>query len=168
MSEPYLGEIRLFPWNWAPHGWRICDGSLLAIQANAALFSLLGTQYGGNGTQSFALPDMRGRAPIHFGSQHPQGALDGVESVTLTLGQLPNHSHKLSGSSQAGLAPAPSGTLSKVDPATSLHYAPDTAVQALNPLSVQQTGNSAAHENMQPYLVLNYCIAIQGVFPARN
>lgn len=166
--EPFLGEIKLLPWNWAPKGWRLCDGSLLAISQYSALFALLGVQYGGNGTTNFALPDLRGRTPIHFGSSYPQGAQDGVESVTLLVDQMPAHSHALLGSSQAGQAANPNGALATITPATSLHYAPDTILQPLNPTSVQPTGSGSAHQNMQPYLVLNYCIAIAGVFPSSN
>jgi microcystin-dependent protein len=166
--EPFLGEIKLLPWGWAPKNWHICDGSLLPIQQYAALFSLLGTQYGGNGTSNFALPDLRGRAPLHFGSLYQQGEMDGTENVTLLLNQLPTHTHTLLGSTQPGQQNAPTGALSQINPTTGFHYAPDSPVLALSPTSVHPVGSGGPHDNMQPFLVLNYCIALYGVYPSRN
>lgn len=166
--DPFLGEIKLLPWAWAPVGWRLCDGSLLAISANSALFSLLGTQYGGDGTQTFGLPDLRGRTPVHFGTTYPQGAKTGTENVNLLLGNLPTHTHQLRGGSSLGQANLPVGSLAQSNPTTNPHYAPDTTVQQLNPTSVQIAGSGAPHDNMQPFLVLSYCIATVGVYPTRN
>ncbi len=167
--DPFLGELRAFPWNWAPKGWHLCDGSLLPIQQYAALFSLLGTQYGGNGQTNFALPDLRGRVPIHFGSVYSQGEIDGSETELLQLGEMPIHNHTLMASSTAGQKPGPTGNvLAQVTPTTALHYSPDTTTVALNPASIQPGGGNQPHANMQPYLVLNYCIAMVGIFPSRN
>lgn len=166
--QPFVGEIKLLPWEWAPKGWHICDGALLPISQYSALFSLLGVQYGGDGRTNFALPDLRGRAPIHFGTLHQQGSMDGVENVTLLPNQLPAHNHGLVGTSQPGQKFIPSGALSQVNPTTSFCYAPDTTVQPLNPGSVLPAGSGGPHSNMQPYLVLNYCIALVGVYPSRN
>jgi len=167
--NPYVGEIRLFPWNFAPRGWHLCDGTILTIQSNAALFSLLGTQYGGNGSTSFALPDLRGRTSIHFSPNYTQGEPVGTETVLLNISEMPMHAHTLMETSQAGATPQPNGrVLAKVSAAADPHYAPDTTTVGLNPTSVQTSGGNQPHANMQPFLVLNYCIATSGVFPARN
>lgn len=166
--EPFLGEIKLFPWSWAPKGWHICDGALLPIQQNSALFALLGVQYGGDGRVTFALPDLRGRAPLHFGTTYQQGAQDGVETVTLNQSQLPLHNHALLGTTQPGEKLVPGGALAQANPTSSFYYAPDAPVQPLNPTSVQPSGAGGPHWNMQPFLVLNFCIALKGVFPSRN
>jgi microcystin-dependent protein len=166
--EPYIGEIKLLPWEWAPKNWHVCDGALLPINQYSALFSLLGVQYGGDGRTNFALPDLRGRAPIHFGATHQQGAKDGAETVTLLPSQLPAHNHMLVGTSQAGQKFIPAGALSQIAPTTAFAYAPDTTTLPLNPGCVLPAGSGGPHSNMQPYLVLNYCIALFGVYPARN
>ncbi len=167
--DPYLGEIKLLPWNWAPKGWHLCDGALLSISQFSALFSLLGTQYGGNGQTNFALPDLRGRVPVHFGSSYSQGTMTGTETVTLTLNEMPAHNHPFMGTSQAGdNILSNTRALAKVTPTTTFRYAADSAIVGLNPASVQPAGGSQPHFNMQPYLVLNYCIALSGIFPSRN
>lgn len=168
--NPYLGEIRLLAFNFAPRGWHMCDGSLVAISQNAALFSLLGTQYGGDGQRTFALPDLRGRVPIHFGPTFSQGEQYGVENVGLVLSEMPAHNHTFSGTKATGLLPAPTGgMLAQSSPTTSFHYATDAAVTPLNPTSVGlMTGGGVPHANMQPYLVMTYCIAVLGTFPSRN
>lgn len=168
MATPFLGEIKLFPMNWAPVGWHLCDGTLLSIQSNAALFALLGTMYGGNGTTTFALPDLRGRVPIHFGPIYVQGETDGVENVTLTNSQIPSHSHPFQGINTTGGSTKPIGNAlgntSTADP----KYASDSPLQPLNITSVGPAGGNIPHNNMQPYLVLNYSIALKGIFPSRN
>jgi microcystin-dependent protein len=141
---------------------------LLEISRNSALFSLLGVQYGGDGRVNFALPDLRGRAPLHYGATYQQGAQDGSETVTLNQSQLPLHNHALLGTTQPGEKLVPNGALAQVNPTSSLYYAPDSPVQPLNPTSVQPSGAGGPHANMQPYLVLNFCIALQGVYPSRN
>lgn len=167
--NPYLGEIKLLPWPFAPKGWRLCDGSILAIQSNTALFSLLGTQYGGNGSTTFALPDLRGRAPVHFGSVYTQGELAGSENVTLLLNQMPMHAHPLQGTSQTGDAPLPNTrAFAQGSVPADTHYATDTTTVTINAATVQSNGGNQPHPNMQPFLVLNYCIATSGIFPSRN
>lgn len=166
MSEPYLGEIRLFANNFAPKGWALCQGQILSIQQNSALFSLLGTTYGGNGTTTFALPDLRGRVPIHFNSTFPLGAAQGEASHTLTNSEMPAHTHMASGSSTAS-QPTPNNQVWGTDTSVNL-YGTATALTTMNAGAISTTGGSQAHSNMQPYLVLNYCIALQGIYPTRN
>lgn len=166
MAEPYLSEIRLFSLAFAPRGWALCDGQLLPINQNQPLFALLGSRYGGNGQTNFALPDLRGRVPIHVGNGHDLGERAGAETSTLSIGQLPTHSHQLpatSGSAQpnpaAGAVLAASGQ--------DLYANPNDLV-ALHPSSIPTVGGSQPHSNMQPFLTLTYCIALFGVFPSAN
>jgi microcystin-dependent protein len=168
--DPYLGEIRLFPWDWPPTGWALCNGALMSIAQNSALFALLGTFYGGDGRQTFALPDLRGRTPIHYGNVYPQGAQDGTENVTLTLSMMPQHTHLLKATSSTADALTPVGHVFAQVHANgpAPHYVAPSAYVPLNPASVQPAGSSQPHQNMQPYLVLNYCIATTGIFPSRN
>jgi microcystin-dependent protein len=167
--EPYLGEIRLFPWSWAPRGWMLCNGAILSIQQNTALFSLLGTMYGGNGSTTFALPDLQGRASIHRGTGYVQGETDGEEQVTLTLATMPAHQHGFVGTSATADKKIPtSNTLATDTSATADYYAPDTTPLTISPQTIAPTGGSQPHANMQPFLVLNYCIAANGIFPSRN
>jgi microcystin-dependent protein len=170
LTNPFLGEIRLFGWNWAPQGWHLCDGSLLAISSNTALFSLLGTYYGGNGTSTFGLPDLRGRVPIHFGPTYQQGEMDGAENVSLLTGQMPLHSHTFQGINIPGTVTQPIGNaLANVATTTDPKYAADSGPpQPMNPTAVSVAGGNVPHPNMQPYLVLNYSIATAGRFPTRN
>ena len=171
MASPFLGEIRSFGFNFAPRGWATCDGQILSIAANTALYSLLGTMYGGNGTSTFGLPELRGRAPVSFGQYYTQGELDGTENVTLTTASMPSHNHAFMGNTGAGNSPAPLNTvLAKVGGnQTPNHYTdPYVSTIALNAMSVGQAGGNQPHNNMQPYLVINYCIALSGVYPSRN
>jgi microcystin-dependent protein len=171
VADPFVAEIRIFPFNFAPTGWAFCDGQLLPISQNTALFSLLGTTYGGDGKSTFALPDLRDRAPMHWGqgpglSLHDLGESGGSEAVTLIASELPAHSHALSGSSSAADTNNPVGAL----PATvsgALYGTPQNLV-AFAPESLALAGGSQPHNNMQPYLTLNFCIAMQGVFPPRS
>jgi microcystin-dependent protein len=173
MSDNFLGEIKLLPYDWPPKGWAPCDGRLLAIATNQALFSLLGTTYGGNGVNNFALPDLRGRAPLHpnLGAGIPQGTVAGVENVTLLLNNLPAHNHGVSASTTQGnnltfannYIAGGKGSAGDVN----LYEAPNN-LQPLNPATVSNTGGSQPHENCQPSLVLSYCIATQGIYPSRN
>lgn len=170
MSQPFLGEIRLFGYSFAPRGWHFCDGSILSIQQYTALFSLLGTTYGGNGSTNFGLPDLRGRANIHFNTSNPQGVTLGTETVTLLPSQLPMHNHSMQGVNSNGSVPPPNGHYYANSPgAKDPRYAVDTgALTMLMPNTVQQAGGSTPHENMQPFLVLNYSISLTGIFPSRN
>jgi len=170
LSQPFLGEIRLFPWTWAPRSWHLCDGSLLPITQFAALYSLVGTFYGGNGSTNFGLPDMRGRTPIHYDTSYPQGTMTGTEQVNLLQSQMPQHNHSLMGvAANGGVAVPNAHAYANFANATSYHYGADTgALAMLNPTTVTMTGNSLPHENMQPYLALNYSIAMYGIFPSRN
>lgn len=172
MATPYLAEIRAFGFNFPPRGWALCDGQLLPINQNQALFSLLGTTYGGDGRTTFALPDLRGRTAIKYGqgpglAAYQLGSAAGQESVTLTLDQIPAHSHGLQASSAAADQEEPSNArvLGKVEEDI---YGSGEANQPLGGSAVGGTGGGQAHENMQPFLVLNFCIALQGVFPSRN
>lgn len=170
MSDPFLGELRLFPYYFAPRGWAFCQGQIIAISQNEALFSLLGTTYGGNGVQTFALPDLRGRVPLSSNegaglSNYVLGEIGGQEQVTLLLSEMPAHNHPVHGSSTAtsknpsGAKPGYTGSGSSYGTASDLTMAPDM---------VGVTGSNLAHENRPPYLVLNWCIALEGIFPSRN
>jgi microcystin-dependent protein len=162
MAEPFLGEIRLMSFNFAPKGWALCNGQFLPINQNQALFSILGTTYGGNGQTTFALPDLRGRVPNHVGGGFTEGGRGGEEAHTLTQSELPAHPHSFSASSTN--ADTPDTTiLAKSNNV----YAPSGNLTTLSPASISATGNQP-HENMQPYAVISFCIALQGIFPSRN
>lgn len=167
MAEPFLSEIRIMSFGFAPQGWALCDGQLLPINQNQALFSLLGTTYGGDGRVNFALPDLRSRVPIHMGSAHTLGERGGEQGHTLSISEIPTHVHALQGSSDSGTLVIAAGNV----PATSasqMYQAPDANLVAMNPASVTNVGGSQAHLNMQPYLVLNFSIALQGIFPSQT
>ena len=164
MSEPFLGEIKAVAFTFAPRGWAFCNGQLLQISQNQSLFSLLGTIYGGDGRTTFALPDLRGRAAMHFGVRN-QGTKAGEETHVLTANELPSHTHRLQSSSGAAESPIPTGNRLASSPAH-VHGAA-TNLTSLHPNSVATTG-SGAHDNMQPFLVLHFIIALQGLFPSRN
>lgn len=195
MAEAFVGEIRAFGFNFAPRSWAFCDGQLMAISQNTALFSLIGTFYGGDGRTTFGLPDLRGRAPIKFGngpglSSYPIGVRAGVESVTLTQNQMPSHTHVPNATDFTVTFPAstsdnttdtPGPTLrmgktvgaTRLDPGTKIYTdaAADTNLgqfPATGNLTIDPTGGSQAHENRMPYLAINYCICLQGIFPSRN
>lgn len=169
--DPYLGEIKLLPWGFVARGWALCNGQLMSISQNAALFALLGTTYGGNGVQTFALPNLQGRVAMHRDTQgqYPLGAIAGEEQVGLSLSQMPMHNHAFVGSTATGTGRAPTGSVLATPSVANSFYAPDSnPVQPLIPSSVNTVGGGQAHNNMQPFLVMNYCIALQGVFPSRN
>ena len=169
MSEPFLAEIRLMSFNFAPKGWAMCNGQFLPINQNQALFALLGTTFGGNGQTTFALPDFRARTPIHVGSGHTLGEKGGEQAHTLTINELPTHTHVLNASTQnanAQLPFAPSGNVFAVSP-QQVYTAPAN-LTAMNASSVTNVGGSQAHLNMQPFLTLTFCIALQGIFPSPN
>ena len=151
---------------FAPRNWAMCNGQFLPINQNQALFSLLGTFYGGNGQTTFALPDLRGQTPIHQGPQNTIGTKGGEQAHTLTVAEVPTHTHVLNGSNTDGTQPIPVGNL-LARSATQL-YAPPANLQPMNAASVGSTGGSQAHQNMQPFLTLTFCIALIGVFPSRN
>jgi microcystin-dependent protein len=165
MAEPFLSEIRIFSFDFPPKGWAFCNGQFLPINQNQALFALLGTTYGGNGQTTFALPNLQGRVPIHTGNGHTLGEKAGSSSVTVNQQQLPQHMHFLQATSANGATPNPSGNvLGRVN---NLYAAP-SSLTTMNPTSVAPVGGSQAHNNMMPYLVLNFCIALQGIFPSQN
>jgi microcystin-dependent protein len=170
MAEPFLSEIRLMSFNFAPKGWALCNGQLLPINQNQALFSLLGTTYGGDGRVNFALPDLRGRTPIHTGSGHTLGERGGEQAHTVSIAEMPQHIHLLMASNTDGNAPVPfannAGNVLASNP--SALYAPAANLGALNTGTVTNVGGSQAHLNMQPFLTLSFCIALQGIFPSPN
>ena len=169
MAEPFLSEIRIMSFGFAPQGWALCNGQLLPINQNQALFSLLGTTYGGDGRVNFALPDLRARVPIHMGSGHTLGERGGEQAHTLSIAELPTHAHVLTASSAAANAPVPFGPSGNLlaDTATKI-YGPANNLQATNAGGVTNTGGSQAHLNLQPFLTLNFSIALQGIFPSPN
>lgn len=167
MAEPFLGELRIMSFGYAPRGWAMCNGQFLPINQNQALFSLLGTMYGGNGQTTFALPDLRGLTPIHFGSGHTQGEKGGEQAHTLTLAETPQHLHIASGSSATATAAIPNNNLVLAQPPFEIYRAP-SSLGAMAAGTVANVGGSQAHLNMQPFLTLTFCIALLGIFPSRN
>lgn len=171
MGTPFLGELKIISWNFPPKGWALCNGQLLPINQNQALFSLLGTTYGGNGQTTFALPDLRGRVPCHVGQGLLEGQAVGEEFHTLTQAEMPQHLHGLTGSSLIGNSinpkPLSGGTLFAQDPGN-CYTSNVQSLTTLNAGSVSNVGGSQPHENRQPFLVLNVVIALQGIFPSRN
>jgi microcystin-dependent protein len=167
MAEPFLSEIRIMSFSFAPKGWALCNGQLLPINQNQPLFSLLGTTYGGDGRVNFALPDLRSRTPMHVGQGHLLGEKAGLEIQTLSLSQMPTHTHLLSATTATGDTPVPTGNLLADSPG--LIYA--TGISNLTPVlpaDVTNAGGGQPHENRQPYLTLSFCIALQGIFPSQN
>lgn len=165
MAEPFLSEVRIMSFVFAPRGWALCNGQLLPINQNQALFSLLGTTFGGDGRVNFALPDLRARTPIHVGSGHTLGERGGEQAHTLSIAELPTHTHVMRGSSEnASVLVAAGGLLATVNNV----YATAANLTSLNPGSVGNVGGSQAHLNMQPFLTLSFCIALQGIFPSPN
>ena len=172
MSEPFVGEIRMFAGNFAPRGWAFCDGQLLAVNQNDALFSLLGTIYGGDGRTTFGLPDMRGRVPLHAGSgpglsPRRLGAKLGAETETLTVNQLPSHTHAFTANTSSGTDNNPSGKLVAESPSLDL-YAEIDATAPMASSAITATGGSRSHTNIMPFLCVNFIIALFGIYPSRN
>lgn len=163
MAEPFLSEIRLMSFVFAPQGWALCNGQLLPINQNQALFSLLGTTYGGDGRVNFALPDLRGRVPIHVGAGHTLGERAGEQAHTLSVAELPLHTHQLRGSGADADVVLPTDN---VVGRSSQLYGPPDQLTSLDPSSSGVAGGSQAHLNMQPFLTLSFCIALQGIFPS--
>lgn len=167
MAEPFLSEIRIMSFGYAPRGWAQCNGQFLPINQNQPLFSLLGTTYGGNGQTTFALPDLRSRVPIHEGSGHTLGEKGGEQAHTITISELPTHAHFAMATNNTGTVNTVSGNvLANVQP-NELYVGAQNLV-ALNTATITNVGGSQAHQNMQPFLVLNFCIALIGIFPSQN
>ena len=166
MSEPFLGEIKIISWNFPPKGWTFCNGQLLPINQNQALFSILGTTYGGDGRQTFGLPNLQGRMPVHVGNGIVLGERGGETSHTLNISELPAHNHVPVGNPGAPTAPAPGGNLWASNPNNLYSNAQPNS--GMNPACILPTGGNQPHENMSPYLVLNFIIALQGIFPSQN
>jgi microcystin-dependent protein len=167
MAEPFLSEVRIMSFVFAPKGWALCNGQLMPINQNQALFSLLGTTFGGDGRVNFALPDLRGRAPIHVGAGHTLGERGGEQAHTLSIAELPTHTHVLNATSVNATAVTPSNTLGYARSGTQM-YGPPASLVAMAPQAVGNTGGSQAHLNMQPFLTLSFCVALQGIFPSPN
>jgi microcystin-dependent protein len=171
MSNPYIGEIRMFAGNFAPVGWNFCDGSLMPISGNEALFQLIGTTYGGDGQSTFALPDLRGRLPLHIGTGFVIGQSAGVETVTLTTPQIPSHQHSLTASTVGSVAsPAnafPGPTSSSLAQLQEV-YGAAASLTSFNPATIGASGSSQPHTNFQPYLCVNFIISLFGIFPTQN
>lgn len=167
MAEPFLSEIKIASFNFPPKGWALCNGQLLPINQNQALFALLGTTYGGNGQINFALPNLRGRVPIHAGNGHTLGESAGATAVTISVQTMPTHLHFLQGTDTLATAVVPTGNILGKR-ATDTYHAPDSHLIPMNAGTVANTGGSQAHTNMMPTLVLNFIIALQGIFPSQN
>ena len=167
MGTPFLGELKLISWNYAPKGWAFANGQFLPINQNQALFSLFGTSFGGNGQTTFALPDMRGKTSIHMGAGFTIGQAGGESAHTLTIAEMPAHIHQANASTNAGSTNLPAGNVLGNSAPNNL-YGPVQNLGAMVAATVANVGGSQAHENKQPYLVLNYIVALQGVFPSRN
>jgi microcystin-dependent protein len=168
MAEPFLSEIRLMSFVFAPKGWALCNGQLLPINQNQALFSLLGTTFGGDGRVNFALPDLRGRTPIHVGSGHTLGERGGEQAHTLSIAELPTHAHVMNATSSTATTNVPASSLMLAQSTPQSLYAAPSNLVATSSASVLNTGGSQAHLNMQPFLILSFCIALQGIFPSPN
>ena len=165
MAQPYVGEIRMFAGNFAPAGWMFCEGQLLPISENETLFNLIGTTYGGDGQNTFALPDLRGRLPIHLGNGFVLAETGGVETVTLTVQQIPSHSHPMIASTNSATVAGAAGNILAQTPSYTPYIAANLNT-ALSPVSVGSTGGSQPHSNFQPYLCVNFIISLFGIFPS--
>ncbi|MEO6758922.1 MAG: tail fiber protein [Saprospiraceae bacterium] len=173
MADPFVAEIRIMPTNFAPTGWAFCNGQLLPLSQNTALFSLLGTTYGGNGQSTFALPDMQGNAPMHPGqgpglSLHDLGETGGSETVTLLESEIPSHTHALRAANDFGDVNVPTGNALGRSTGAAVYGASGPPLVSLNASTVAPAGGDFPHNNRQPYLALNFCIALQGVYPPRT
>jgi microcystin-dependent protein len=177
MSQAFIGQVQPMAFNFAPKFWAQCNGQIMSIQQNAALFALLGTMYGGNGSTTFGLPSLQSRVPMHVGTLNSevfvQGEMAGVENVFLTSATTPQHNHAFNGASSNGNSTAVTGgvalaTAYKASGTPDMFYGPDTTAQPLNVLSIGMTGGGLPHNNLQPYLTLNWCICTSGVFPSRG
>jgi microcystin-dependent protein len=170
VAEPFLSEIRIMSFQFAPRGWALCNGQLLPINQNQALFSLLGTTYGGDGRTNFALPDLRGRAPIHMGSGHTLGERGGEQAHALSISELPTHVHVANATTAQADQNSNSAAPTRMPAQSNFSqlYGPANSLQAMVPSTLSNQGGSQAHQNMEPYLVLSFCIALQGIFPSQT
>jgi microcystin-dependent protein len=169
MADPFLSEIRMMSFNFPPKGWALCNGQLLPINQNQALFSLLGTTYGGDGRVNFGLPNLQARVPIHMGGGHTLGEVGGEQAHTLTISEIPTHNHTLNATSNTvGISGAPANNKMLSQSTGANVYAGAANLQAMAPNAVSSVGGSQAHLNMQPFLTLNFSIALQGIFPSQN
>ena len=168
MSSPYVGEIRMFGGNFAPVGWMFCEGQLLPISENETLFQLIGTTYGGDGQSTFALPDLRGRFPIHAGSGFALGLAAGTETVTLTTSQIPNHTHDAACSAGGGDSGSPVGKFWSTDPAGNTAAYNESSGSQMAAGALGAVGQSQPHNNLSPYLCVNFIISLFGVFPSQS
>jgi len=175
MADPFVAEIRIFPFNFAPKGWAWCDGQLLPLSQNTALFSLLGTTYGGNGKSNFALPDLQGKAPMHPGqgpglSLHDLGETAGSETVTLLETEMPAHHHSLMGSNSTATVGIPDSgsSMARTDGPNIYQDSPNSRTELMSQQVIAPAGGDSPHNNMQPYLTMYFCIALQGIFPPRG
>lgn len=173
MADPFVAEIRIYPFNFAPKGWAFCDGQILPLSQNTALFSLLGTTYGGDGKSNFALPDMQGNVPMHPGqgpglSLHDLGETGGSDTVTLLESEIPAHSHGTQVSARRGVQNVPTGMVGALGVGINLFSATNTNPVTMSSNMVAPAGGDQPHNNLQPYLTLNFCIALQGVYPPRT
>jgi microcystin-dependent protein len=166
MGDAYLGEIRLFAGNFAPLGWALCNGQLLPISENDALYALLGTTYGGDGQVTFGLPDFRGRVPVHTGSAYVMGQMAGSETVTLTINQIASHSHSVQASTNAGDSPDPTGRIWAKTGTNAYNTGPVDST--MEPASIAPNNGSNPHDNMLPFLTVNFIIALEGIFPSQG
>jgi len=167
--DPFIGEIRMFAGNFAPQGWALCSGQILPISQNEALYSLIGTQYGGDGQSTFGLPDLRSRVPVHQGPNFIIGSPAGAETVSLTADQLPQHTHTLQGSTDAATGTQPhDAALAVSSGATITPYGSDRPYTTLAPTSISTVGGRFPHDNLQPYLCINFIIALEGIYPSQN
>ena len=167
MADPYIGEIRMFAGNFPPAGWMYCEGQVLQIEGNESLYQLIGTQYGGDGQSTFALPDLRGRIPLHQGNNFQLAQNGGVEEVTLATSQIPSHSHTLNGSSANASEPNPGNNVLATSTIVQA-YAVESVAGGLAPGTIGAIGGSQPHTNLQPYLCVNFIIALMGIYPQQN
>ena len=165
MAEPFLGEIRMMSFPFAPKGWALCNGQVMPINQNQALFALLGTTFGGDGRVTFALPDLRGRTPLHAGNGHALGERAGEQAHTLSIAELPMHTHATRAVTDKATTPVPNGNMLATTKGMSA-YATPVDLTALDPAAVASAGGGQPHPNMQPFLTVNFCIALQGIFPS--
>jgi len=166
LAEPFIGEIRLFSFDFAPQGWAQCNGQLLSIAQNQALYSLLGTTFGGDGVRTFALPDLQGRVPIAPSGAIPYGSMDGEETHVLTVGEMPPHTHEVTAGAEATTNVAAGNVWATTPGSLKAHH--PTANAKMDPAALSASGNSQPHANMQPYTVVQYCIALQGYWPPKS